>query len=157
MRCFKFQSGFREKITLVNRVFYRFIGLFFIFTAISKSGAFYRLEEVFSFIGLPIWSINPVAWGLIFLELILGICMMFLIAKKVVIYISITLLLIFSGFLIFLMFEPYAPPCGCMGNVMLFSIPYFENIFGLVRNLFFLLILLIEGELLFKKKIENMN
>lgn len=124
-----------------NRIFcvmYRLIGLFFVFTAFSKTRNFYQLEEFFLSLGFPAFATEFLSWGIIFFELILGGGMFFLIMERILVRISTFTLIFFSGILVYLLFQPEPLYCGCTGNVRLFESVFAEDLFGLCRNIFFL-------------------
>ena len=149
---FKFQKFFRTEFWVL--FFYRFIGLFFIFAAISKSRGFYHIERVLLFAHFPPSSVEPIAWMLIFSELLLGVLMTFLLANRVTGIISFMILLLFSFFLTYLLFLPNAPSCGCTGNFSFFQSAFFENLFGVLRNLFFISIIFFRWRIMQRKVVQ---
>ena len=124
------------------------IGGYFIFAAINKSRAFYHIEKIFLLIGIPYRAIDPLIWGIIFLELLLGVLLIFNLKNIFIVYSAIISLVFFSFFLTYLLFLPEPPYCGCMGNMRIFQNPFFENLFGLFRNFFFIGILFLRRRML---------
>lgn len=141
----KIPKHFLNKILLAGQYL---IGIFFVFSALSKSLSFYRTAEIFHFLGIQTDIAIIVSWILIIGELLLGLFLLFRLKECLIILISLLILILFSFFLIYLLCLPESPPCGCMGSIRLFQNSFLENLFGLFRNFFFIGILFLRRRML---------
>lgn len=143
---------FKKHSIYFYSVFFRFIGIYFIFTAISKAQNFSQIEETLLFLGFAPFLTETIGWILISFELLLGLLMVFLLADKLTTLFSIPLLFIFSFIIIYLLFQPEAPHCGCTGNFFIFKSAFYDNLAGLFRNIIFIIIIYLRRNAHYKNK-----
>nr|MCR5554179.1 hypothetical protein [Bacteroidales bacterium] len=122
-------------------LFYRLIGVFFIFAAIGKASNSSPIENVLYFFNFPSIVIQGVIWMLIISEIVIGLAMLFQVFPLVTAIVAFISLVFFTIMLIILLIQPEVPHCGCTGNIVLFKTAFAENLFGVIRNIFFLLII----------------
>lgn len=79
---------------------------------------------------------------LLFYEISIGVYLVFLKERNIVPKICLVTLCLFSAYLIYLLTLQKPPSCGCFGALKLFRSNKQEAVFGLVRNLALILLLL---------------
>lgn len=121
------------------------VGLVFIVSAIAKLFPIEPFEVVFVDLGLSNWLLAPfVARSVIVFELFLGLCIVFnQWFKNYIYYLAQSSLILFSGYLIFLLItEGSNVDCGCFGSLLSIS-----PLLSIAKNvLLFLFLFLIKKE-----------
>lgn len=104
------------KRTIVDVIVYLFVALF-VYTAASKIMTFESFEKVLGKSPLIGNFSHMIAWAIPFLEIILGLLLLVTATKKVALYLSLGLMILFTSYLIYMVFSGSKLPCSCGGVI----------------------------------------
>jgi hypothetical protein len=127
-------SGLIERTPLL-------IGCIFLFSAISKLLWPDTITASFRVLGTPQSVARILPFGLAAYELYLGSLLLFANKRLFVPMLALTTLIVFTGYLLFLVALQNPPSCGCVGAIRFFESNKKEAVLGLVRNVTLLLLL----------------
>src|SRR5262249_31593850 len=121
----------------LTRIWQVVLGLVFIIAAIMKAYDARAIANVLAFAGLKKGYFTFSLFGLLGVEAAVGVAVLVARPSRIVVVSAVALLISFTGFLLWLLRLPQAPPCGCFGVPLLGSARH-EQLLALSRNLLFL-------------------
>lgn len=111
------------------------LALVYVATALLKAQSVSSMQATLSTVTfIPHWLRSILPHTLIVIELVVAYLILMSATRTVGLLVSAAMLVVFTAFVAWLVSDPYAPPCNCMGELRLAADAHTANKLALARN-----------------------
>jgi uncharacterized membrane protein YphA (DoxX/SURF4 family) len=116
----RFALSDKTKEAICDGISYLFIALF-LYTAVSKLMTFESFKEVLSVSPLIGNYSRYIAWMIPIIEVLISIILLVPLTKRIGLRLSLMLMIVFTGYLIYMIYSGSQLPCNCGGVISTMS------------------------------------